>query len=105
MRTTVCVNLLVLVVAAADRFIHRQMARHRIPGLALAITQGDQVVQVRGYGEARHGEPVTGQTQFRIASLSKAFTALAVLQCVEDGQMELDAPVLRYLPDFSLVIP
>ena len=81
------------------------MARHRIPGLAVAITRGDQVVLVRGYGEARDGEPVTGQTQFRIASLSKSFTALAVLQLVEAGQIELDAPVVRYLPGFALATP
>ena len=88
-----------------DRFITTQMARHRIPGLALAITRGDQVVHVRGYGEARDGVPVTGQTQFRIASLSKSFTALAVLQLVDAGQIALDAPVARYLPDFALATP
>ena len=42
--------------AAVDRFITAQMARHRLPGLAVAITRGDQVVLVRGYGEARDGE-------------------------------------------------
>lgn len=78
------------------------MARHRIPGLALAITRGGQVLYVRGYGQAQGGVPVTGQTQFRIASLSKSFTALAVLQLVEAGKIELDAPVAQYLPGFTL---
>ena len=87
---------------AVDRFITTQMARHHIPGLAVAITHGDQVVFLRGYGEAREGEPVTGKTPFRIASLSKAFTATAVLQRVEAGQIALDAPVARYLPGFAL---
>jgi CubicO group peptidase (beta-lactamase class C family) len=90
---------------AVDRFIAIQVARHRIPGLALAITRGDQVVHVRGYGEANDGVPVTGQTPFRIASLSKAFTAMAVLQLVEAGKIELDAPVVRYLPEFVLGKP
>ncbi len=90
---------------AVDSFITTQMARHRIPGLALAITHGDQVLHVQGYGEGRDGVPVTGQTQFRIASLSKSFTAVAVLQLVEAGQIELDAPVVRYLPDFALATP
>ena len=90
---------------AVDSFIITQMARHRIPGLALAITHGDQVFHVRGYGLARDGIPVTGQTQFRIASLSKSFTALAVLQLVEAGQMELEAPVARYLRGFALASP
>ena len=90
---------------AVDRFVTTEMARHRIPGLALAITYGDQVVHVRGYGEAKDGVPVTGQTQFRIASLSKSFTALAVLQLVEAGKIELDAPITRYLPGFALATP
>ena len=90
---------------AVDRFVIAQMARHRIPGLALAITHGDQVVHVRGYGEAKDGVPVTEQTQFRIASLSKSFTALAVLQLVEGGKIDLDAPVTRYLTGFALATP
>ena len=87
---------------AVDSFVTSQMARHRMPGLALAITHGNQVVHVRGYGEAKDGVPVTGQTQFRIASLSKSFTALAVLQLAEGGKIELDAPVAHYLPGFAL---
>lgn len=90
---------------AVDRFISAQMARHRIPGLALAITQGNQVVHVRGYGTAHDGKPVTGQTPFRIASLSKAFTAMAVLRLVEGGRMSLDAPIKQYLPRFELATP
>ena len=81
------------------------MARHRIPGIALAITQGTQVVHVRGYGTAHDGEPVTGQTPFRIASLSKAFTAMAVLRLVEGGRISLDAPIKQYLPSFELSTP
>lgn len=88
--------------AAVDRFINTQMARHGIAGLALAVTHGDQVVLVRGYGRARDGEPVTGQTQFRIASLSKAFTALAELQLFDAERIELEAPVALYLPHFAL---
>ena len=91
--------------ATVDRFINTQMENHRIPGLALAITHDDQVVYVRGYGTARDGEPVTEKTQFRLASLSKSFTALAVLQLVEAGQINLDAPVSQYLPDFALAAP
>ncbi len=91
--------------AAIDRFIIAQMENQRIPGLALAITHKDQVVYVRGYGTARKGEPVTEKTQFRIASLSKSFTALAVLQLVEAGQINLDTAVSHYLPDFTVAPP
>ena len=88
--------------AGVDRFIKVQMADHRIPGLALAITRHGQVVHLRGYGTARDGDPVSVRTQFRLASLSKSFTALAVLQLVEAGRVDLDAPVSRYLPEFTV---
>jgi CubicO group peptidase (beta-lactamase class C family) len=91
--------------ATIDRFVAEQMAVQRVPGLALAITQGDQVLYLKGYGTAGADQPVTPQTQFFIASLSKSFTALAVMQLVEAGQIELDAPVQTYLPEFTLADP
>lgn len=88
--------------AAIDQFITAQMAAHRIPGLALAITYHDKIVYIQGYGEASSRVQATGQTQFRLASLSKSFTAVAVLQLVEAGQVDLDTPITKYLPDFVL---
>lgn len=92
-------------VAAIDQFVAGQMAVQRVPGLALAIIQGDQVRYVQGYGRAGRGQPVTPQTQFLLASLSKSFTALAVMQLVAAGQIELDLPVQTYLPEFTLADP
>jgi CubicO group peptidase (beta-lactamase class C family) len=88
-----------------DDFITGQMAAQRVPGLALAITQGDQVLYVKGYGSAGNGQAVTPQTRFFTASVSKSFTALAVMQLVEAGKVELDAPVQKYLPEFTLADP
>ncbi|MEZ4864902.1 MAG: serine hydrolase domain-containing protein [Caldilineaceae bacterium] len=92
-------------VATINSFITQQMAAQRVPGLALAIVQGDEILYVQGYGAARASEPVTAQTQFLLASLSKSFTAVAVLQLVEAGKLDLDAPVQRYLPSFGLADP
>ncbi len=88
--------------AAIDRFVQEQMAAQRVPGLALAIVRGDTVVYTQGYGTAGDGQPVTPETQFFTASLSKAITALAVMQLAEAGALDLDAPVQRYLPGFTL---
>jgi CubicO group peptidase (beta-lactamase class C family) len=85
-----------------DRFIAERMAAGHVPGLALAISKGDQLSYVKGYGEARPGEPVTGGTQFFLASISKSFTALAVMQLVETRRIALDAPVREYLPEFAI---
>lgn len=90
---------------AVDEFINRQITVQHIPGLALAITRGDQVLYVQGYGNAGNGQPVTPQTQFLIASVSKSFTAMAIMQLVEAGKIDLDAPVQRYLPEFTLADP
>lgn len=89
---------------AIDRFITSEMDGQRIPGLALAITHGDRVLYVKGYGTAG-GRPVTSQTQFLIGSLSKSFTALAVMQLVEQGRIDLDAPVRTYVPELALADP
>jgi len=77
------------------------MHRARIPGLALAIVKDDKVVYLKGYGQAdSSGRPVTPQTSFILGSITKSFTALAVMQLVEAGKVELDAPVQKYIPWF-----
>ncbi|HEU5098656.1 MAG TPA: serine hydrolase domain-containing protein [Roseiflexaceae bacterium] len=90
---------------AIDRFLAAQLAAQRVPGLALAIVHYEDVVYLNGYGAAGDGQPVTPQTQFFIASLSKSITALAVMQLAEAGAIDLDAPVRRYLPEFTLADP
>jgi CubicO group peptidase (beta-lactamase class C family) len=89
-----------------DAHIERQMERLNIPGVALAIVEDDEIAHLRGFGKARPGgEEPTPQTPFIIGSLTKSFTALAVMQLVEDGKVELDAPVQRYLPWFRVADP
>jgi CubicO group peptidase (beta-lactamase class C family) len=87
---------------AIDRFVQGWMDANGVPGLALAVTRDTRVVHLRGYGDAGDGRPVTPDTQFLVASLSKSFTALAVLQLVEAGRVNLDAPVAAYLPEFTV---
>jgi CubicO group peptidase (beta-lactamase class C family) len=88
--------------AALDAYIETQMRELKIPGLALAIVRGGQIEYMRGYGVADDaGRPVTPQTPFLVASLSKSFTALAVMQLVEAGKIDLEAPVQAYLPWFQ----
>ncbi|MBN2115816.1 MAG: beta-lactamase family protein [Anaerolineales bacterium] len=77
-----------------------------IPGVSLAIVEGDQIVHLRGFGHTQPGgEAPKPETPFIIGSLSKSFTALAVMQLVEAGKIDLDAPVQRYLPWFRIVDP
>ena len=95
-----------LEVAKIDAFVREQVQRHGIPGLALAVVEGDRIVHLQGYGKAdQTGRAVTPQTPFVVASVSKPMTALAVMQLVEAGKVELDAPVQRYLPAFRVADP
>ena len=89
--------------ALIDKFIQAEMQTQRIPGLALGIVRGDQIVHIKGFGIADpSGRVVTPQTPFIIGSTSKSFTALAIMQLVEEGKVELDAPVQRYLAWFRV---
>lgn len=85
--------------AAIDRYVRSEMDAQRIPGLALGIVRGDRIVHVQGFGQAdRSGRQVTPETPFLIGSVTKSFTALAIMQLSEAGRVQLDAPVQRYLP-------
>jgi CubicO group peptidase (beta-lactamase class C family) len=90
---------------AVDRLVTDFADRGGYPGIAVAITKGDQVIHVGGYGHDSSGAAVTATTPMPVASLSKSFTALAVMQLVEAGKVALDAPVRDYLPDFRIADP
>lgn len=84
-----------------DAYIQASMGTAHIPGVALGVVRGDHVAYLKGYGvAASDGRPVTPQTPFMLGSTSKSVTALAVMQLVEAGKIDLDAPVTRYLPWF-----
>ncbi|MFU8826661.1 MAG: serine hydrolase domain-containing protein [Brevefilum sp.] len=86
---------------AAQSYLETQMRRHRFKGMAVAITQGEDIVYLNGFGSAGSSRPVTTDTPFFIGSVSKSFTALAVMQLVDQGLVDLDAPVQTYLPWFT----
>lgn len=75
------------------------LKRHGIPGGALGVAMQGRTVYARGFGVAslRSGEAVTAQSRFRLASLSKPFTAMTVLRLMEEGKLALDEAVLPRL--------
>jgi CubicO group peptidase (beta-lactamase class C family) len=90
---------------AIDRAVEEYRVRHHVPGIAVAVTQGRARVRVGGYGHDSTGAVITAATRLPIASLSKSFTALAVMQLVDEGRVRLDDPVRTYLPDFAIADP
>jgi CubicO group peptidase (beta-lactamase class C family) len=89
--------------AAIDAYLLTQRQELRIPGLALGIVHGHQIVHLKGFGIADlGGQAVTAQTPFILNSICKSFAPLAIMQRVEADRIELDAPVERYLPWFRV---
>lgn len=86
--------------AAIDVYFQDAMKADRVPGATLVIVKGERIVHAANHGEAAPGRPAKSKTPFLLGSMSKAFTALAVMQLVEAGKIDLDAPVTSYLPWF-----
>ncbi len=93
--------------ADLDRFVNGVVRRRRIPGLALGFLRDRRVVLARGYGErdVSGGRPATPDTVFGIASMTKSFTALAVLRLQELHRLRVSDPVVRHLPQFRTPDP
>ena len=87
---------------AIDKYIQNEMRISNIPGLALAVAKDGEIVYMKGYGSSGGNQPVTARTPFIIGSLSKSLTAVAAMQLVEEGDLELDQPVQNYLPWFTM---
>jgi CubicO group peptidase (beta-lactamase class C family) len=91
---------------AIDDYVRDQLDDLRMPGAALGIVKDGKVVHLQTFGDAdEEGNVVTVQTPFKIGSISKSFTALAVMQLVEASKIQLDAPVQQYLPEFRVADP
>ena len=89
--------------AAFDGWVAQRMARERMPGMTIGFMQ-DGVTWVQGYGYAdlENRVPATPRSSYRLASVTKPMTAVAILQLVEQGKVDLDAPVQTYVPYFPV---
>ncbi len=87
-----------------DFVLQEIMARWGIPGLGVGIVHENETVYAKGFGvqSLETHEPVTPDSIFCVASVSKCFVAIAVMRLVEQGKVALDAPLVRYLPYFKL---
>ena len=87
-----------------EPLIQQVVACFEMAGLAIGIVRGDEVVYAKGFGvkhlETR--EPVTATSLFHLASVSKPFVATAIMQLAEQGKLDLDTPIVRYLPYFTM---
>lgn len=88
--------------AAVDQAVREEMERQELVGVAIGVIREGRIVYTAGYGLAdRENEvPVTDDTMFRWASISKPVTAVAAMQLVEAGELDLEADVRAYVPEF-----
>ena len=91
-------------VLAAERlftaWMESQIAYRGLPGVAVGVVSDQQLIWSKGFGYAdlKAKRPMTQATRFRVASNSKLFTAIAIMQLREEGKLRLDDPVVQYLP-------
>ena len=95
------------VVDSIDGFVRSELARQRVPGMSVAVLRGDSVLLARGYGYANLEQhvPATDSTVYPVGSVSKQFTAAAIVMLAERGRLGLGDPITRYLPEGSAVWP
>lgn len=87
--------------AGVDNFINEQMQQFHIPGLSLAIVRDGKIIRAKGYGLANveSRAAATPETVYEIGSVTKQFTATAIMLLVEADKIKLDAPIADYLTD------
>jgi CubicO group peptidase (beta-lactamase class C family) len=83
---------------------NKEMKKKNVVGLSIAIVDDQRIVWSEGFGYAdkKHNKPATPETLYRIASISKLFTVMAVMQLAEHGKIDIDQPFKSYLPAFSV---
>jgi CubicO group peptidase (beta-lactamase class C family) len=84
----------------ADAYLKRELSAKRIPGLSIAVTRGGRTLLARGYGFANLelSVPASEHTVYELASLTKPFTAMAVMMLVEAGKIPLEDHLPKYFP-------
>jgi CubicO group peptidase (beta-lactamase class C family) len=85
-----------------EQLIRDEMALQKIPGLSVAVVKDDELRWEKGFGvsDVENQVPARPETMYRLASISKPITAVAAMQQVEQGKLDLDQPVQKYVPSF-----
>jgi CubicO group peptidase (beta-lactamase class C family) len=85
---------------AVDNYVRAEMQKRRIPGMSVAVLRDNKVIKENTYGLANVelNVPVKADTSYALASMTKVFTATAIMLLVQDGQLKLDEPIIKILP-------
>jgi CubicO group peptidase (beta-lactamase class C family)/D-alanyl-D-alanine dipeptidase len=91
------------IIPSIEQFIAHEMEDKELPAISIALVDDQRIVWSKGFGSAdpKAKTPATAETIYRVGSVSKLFTDIAVMQLVERGKLDLDAPITTYLPEFQ----
>ena len=89
--------------AYATELIQHEIAKHSVPGLSIALVDDQRIVWAQGFGSAdvERKIPAGADTLYRVGSISKLFTDTAAMQLAEQGRIDIDQPLQKYLPGFA----
>lgn len=95
------------IAARLQSMILQELEDKQLPAFSVALVDGNQIVWAQGFGyqDPEHKIPATAHTIYRVGSVSKLFTDIGIMQMVEAGKINLDAPVSQYIPDFHPANP
>jgi CubicO group peptidase (beta-lactamase class C family) len=85
--------------------LEKLIQQQKLPGFAIAVVENNRIAHAHGFGVkniTRKDDPITTRTLFHMCSITKPFVATSIMQLVERGKIDLDKPVVTYLPDFRM---
>lgn len=84
--------------------INEAISKGQLPGFAIGVVKNGKLIYAKGFGVTKLGtnSPITPKSLFHMASVTKTFVATAIMQLVEQGKIDLDAPLTKYLPYFKM---
>ena len=91
-------------ISKVDSIVQGLMTQNKIVGLSLGIVKGGKIIYTQGYGTGRIGEAVMidSTTNFLTCSITKLFTATAIMNLVEEGKIDISKKLTDYVPDFEM---
>lgn len=86
-----------------EKLIQHEVTEKQLPGFSIVLVDDQQIVWAQGFGFADPARklPATAETVYRVGSVSRLFTDIGIMQLVERGELDLDAPITKYAPDFN----
>jgi methyl acetate hydrolase len=90
-------------IASLDQFLNDTVAKQELPGVVAAVVNKERILYLNAFGKQNVGQniPMAKDTIFRIASMTKPITSVAIMMLVEQGKVRLDDPVSKYLPEYK----